>query len=120
MTPDDGVLGRCPNCATKITRAWLLIEYENTEGQTGIWAECPNCSDVVDPDLIVVFGKQTLEAVVDLLSVIDNETADDIPPQETYVLDRYPVLWFEDHIEMEPTEESDREILSDVLEREDW
>ena len=50
MTPDDGVLGRCPNCATKITRAWLLIEYENTEGQTGIWAECPECDDVVEPE----------------------------------------------------------------------
>jgi len=50
MTPDDGVLDWCPDCATKITRAWLLIEYENTEGQTGIWAECPECDDVVEPE----------------------------------------------------------------------
>lgn len=49
MTSDD-VLGRCPYCATRITRAWLRIEYEATEGQTGMWAECPGCDDVVKPE----------------------------------------------------------------------
>ena len=44
MPPDD-VLGRCPYCATSITRAWLLIKYE-----TGVWAECPECDDVVEPE----------------------------------------------------------------------
>ncbi|MBX0288487.1 hypothetical protein EGH22_19330 [Halomicroarcula sp. F28] len=48
MTPKD--LGDCPLCGAAITESWLLIEYETTEGTTGRWAECPNCSDVVDPE----------------------------------------------------------------------
>jgi predicted RNA-binding Zn-ribbon protein involved in translation (DUF1610 family) len=44
MPPDDGVLGRCPLCGTSISESWILIEYE-----TGVWAECPECDDVVEP-----------------------------------------------------------------------
>jgi len=29
---------------------WLLVEYETDDGDTGIWAECPNCDDVVAPE----------------------------------------------------------------------
>lgn len=56
----------------------------------------------VEPDLILVFGKPTLEAVVDLLSVIEDETAEDISQHESYVLDRYPIAWFDHYAEIEP------------------
>ncbi|WP_262174474.1 hypothetical protein [Haloarcula laminariae] len=49
MTPDDA-LGQCPDCGTTITEAGVLIEYEDTEGQMGMWAECPDCNDVVEPE----------------------------------------------------------------------
>lgn len=57
--------------------------------------------ETVEPDLILVFGKTTLEAVVDILSVIEDETAEDIPQHETYVLDRYPIAWFDHFAEIE-------------------
>jgi len=49
MTPDDA-LGQCPDCGTTIAAAWLLIEYEDAGGQTGMWAECSGCDDVVKPE----------------------------------------------------------------------
>ena len=50
MTQNASVLGRCPECGADISRAWLLIEYEKTDGTTGIWAECPACGEVVSPE----------------------------------------------------------------------
>jgi predicted RNA-binding Zn-ribbon protein involved in translation (DUF1610 family) len=50
MTQNTSVLGRCPECGADISRAWLLIEYEKTDGTTGIWAECPTCGEVVSPE----------------------------------------------------------------------
>jgi len=50
MSDSDGILGRCPNCGGEIPSAYLLIEYEATDGSLGRWAECPDCDDVVDPD----------------------------------------------------------------------
>jgi hypothetical protein len=49
MTPDNGILGRCPSCVARTTRAWLLIGYENTKDQTGVWAEYPDCEDILEP-----------------------------------------------------------------------
>jgi len=46
----DASLGRCPDCGERISRAWLLVEYEKDNGTTGIWAECPSCEDVVSPE----------------------------------------------------------------------
>jgi predicted RNA-binding Zn-ribbon protein involved in translation (DUF1610 family) len=43
-------LGRCPDCGESISQHWLLVEYETDEGDTGIWAECPDCDDVVAPE----------------------------------------------------------------------
>ena len=51
MSDDDTrVLGRCPDCGKRISQAWLLVEYEKDTGETGIWAECPDCEDVVAPE----------------------------------------------------------------------
>lgn len=48
MASPDRQLGVCPNCETDIHARDILIEYrENNE--TGIWADCPNCSEVVHP-----------------------------------------------------------------------
>lgn len=74
----------------------------------------------VEPDLIIVFGEVPLEAVVDILSVIEDETADDVPPRETYVLDRYPIIWFDYYTDIEPTSTSLQEHLSEELESLEW
>jgi uncharacterized C2H2 Zn-finger protein len=50
MIDADSNLGRCPRCGETLTRAFLLVEYETDDGETGIWAECPVCDDVVSPD----------------------------------------------------------------------
>ena len=50
MPNDADILGRCPDCGKSISRAWLLVEYETDDGDTGIWAECPDCDDVVAPE----------------------------------------------------------------------
>jgi len=50
MTPDESSLGRCPDCGEPISTAYLLVEYEKEDGQTGIWADCPSCDDVVAPE----------------------------------------------------------------------
>jgi hypothetical protein len=50
MTSDATNLGRCPDCGESIPAAWLLVEYEKDDGKTGIWAECPDCEDVVEPE----------------------------------------------------------------------
>lgn len=42
-------LGRCPLCETVIPSANKLIEYETSDGWTKMFAECPDCGDVVHP-----------------------------------------------------------------------
>jgi hypothetical protein len=42
-------LGTCPHCHTAITASHVLIEYETSDGQEAVWAECPECREVVDP-----------------------------------------------------------------------
>jgi RNase P subunit RPR2 len=41
-------LGRCPNCTTAIPKTRMLIRYQGGDG-TRIFAECPECRDVVHP-----------------------------------------------------------------------
>ncbi|CQH63594.1 small CPxCG-related zinc finger protein (plasmid) [Halobacterium hubeiense] len=50
MPPDDLSLGQCPNCGEPISHAWLLVEYTKDDGTDGVWAECPSCEDVVEPE----------------------------------------------------------------------
>lgn len=46
---DVSELGVCPNCGAAIPRQWLLIEYERADGNLGLYAECPECNEVVCP-----------------------------------------------------------------------
>lgn len=48
MTSQDRLLGVCPNCDAEIRVQHVLIEYREDD-ETGIWADCPNCSEVVYP-----------------------------------------------------------------------
>ena len=41
-------MGECPRCGEDLSR--ILIEYEKDDGTEGVWAECPQCDDVVDPE----------------------------------------------------------------------
>jgi len=50
MNAGESPLGRCPTCGEDISEVWILVEYEKDDGQTGIWAECPACEDVVAPE----------------------------------------------------------------------
>ena len=49
MTDANDPLGACPQCGYEISPAYLLIEYESEDGTEGIWAECPEYAEVVDP-----------------------------------------------------------------------
>ena len=50
MTDTPAPLGHCPSCEREISAAWKLIEYEQADGNTGIFAECPPCEKVVKPE----------------------------------------------------------------------
>jgi len=50
MNADESPLGGCPDCGESIPPAWRLIDYEKDDGSEGIWAECPSCEDVVEPE----------------------------------------------------------------------
>lgn len=43
------VLGTCPQCHTEIASFDVLIEYETADEQPAVWAECPDCREVVHP-----------------------------------------------------------------------
>ena len=50
MPDDRRVLGCCPDCGERIPTAWVLVEYKKNDGTDGVWAECPECADVVAPE----------------------------------------------------------------------
>ena len=41
------VPSRCPQCRRELPPAYTLIEYEKRDGTIGVFAECPECDDVV-------------------------------------------------------------------------
>ncbi|MFC4438542.1 hypothetical protein ACFO3C_12760 [Halostagnicola sp. GCM10023398] len=41
-------LGTCPACAATITAVDVLVEYD-VNGQPAVWADCPDCREVVHP-----------------------------------------------------------------------
>ncbi|EMA31120.1 DUF7837 family putative zinc-binding protein [Natronobacterium lacisalsi] len=41
-------LGTCPFCSAGITTTDVILEYETETGPT-VYAECPECRDVVTP-----------------------------------------------------------------------
>ena len=51
MTPDnpETVCGDCSFCGETVTGRHAIIEYETASGEPGVWAECPGCSEIVDP-----------------------------------------------------------------------
>ncbi len=44
------VLGHCPDCGSAIPAGRALIEYETATGRPAVYAECPDCRDVVHPE----------------------------------------------------------------------
>lgn len=42
-------LGSCPDCGSAIPARRVLIEYETTDGRPAMYAECPDCRDIVHP-----------------------------------------------------------------------
>ncbi|WP_445972119.1 DUF7837 family putative zinc-binding protein [Halorubrum miltondacostae] len=51
MTSNDPetVRGDCSFCGETVTDRHAIIHYETTGGDTGVWAECPRCGEIVDP-----------------------------------------------------------------------
>lgn len=49
MTAESSTLGSCPRCGAAVGSVDVLIEYEDADGETAVWAECPGCGEVVDP-----------------------------------------------------------------------
>lgn len=47
-TPNPPSLGTCPFCQAKITTSNVILKYE-TEAGPAVYAECPACRDVVNP-----------------------------------------------------------------------
>ena len=50
MTTNNGRLGVCPNCGHEIRTGDELITYERSNSTTGVFAECPSCRAVVNPE----------------------------------------------------------------------
>ncbi|SEO85074.1 hypothetical protein SAMN05216388_10213 [Halorientalis persicus] len=50
MNTDESSLGRCPDCGESISEPWVLVEYQKDDGTEGVWAECPECEEVVAPE----------------------------------------------------------------------
>lgn len=49
-TPNpEAVLGTCSFCGETVVDRHVLIQYEKESGDQGVWAECPECLNVVDP-----------------------------------------------------------------------
>lgn len=62
--------------------------------------------DHVDPDLIIAFGEQTLQALLELYGR-DDTTIEDVPYGETHVLDKHPVLRLDYWSSIDPPDNPD-------------
>ncbi|WP_080510146.1 DUF7837 family putative zinc-binding protein [Halorubrum distributum] len=51
MSPNDPetVRGDCSFCGETVTRQHAVIHYETASGEPGVWAECPDYGEIVDP-----------------------------------------------------------------------
>lgn len=49
MSESNSALGLCPFCEAGVRETDVLIEYTDDDGNEAVWAECPSCSEVVDP-----------------------------------------------------------------------
>ena len=43
------VPGQCPDCGSAIPTRRVLIEYETADGRPAMYAECPDCREIVHP-----------------------------------------------------------------------
>ncbi|WP_191967160.1 MULTISPECIES: hypothetical protein [Haloferax] len=50
MNSDSSTIGRCPECGAELSPGQKLIEFEESEGTTGVFAECYSCDEVVRPE----------------------------------------------------------------------
>jgi hypothetical protein len=50
MTTNATPIGHCPECGRSIPSGWTLIEYERSNGERGIYAECPSCASIIRPE----------------------------------------------------------------------
>jgi hypothetical protein len=50
MTDTLPALGHCPSCDHEVSTAWKLIEYEQADGSTGVFAEYPSWDEVVNSE----------------------------------------------------------------------
>jgi uncharacterized Zn finger protein len=50
MTASNGRIGVCPNCGQDIRTIDELIAYERSNSTIGVFAECPCCGEVVEPE----------------------------------------------------------------------
>ncbi|WP_083874960.1 DUF7837 family putative zinc-binding protein [Haloferax sulfurifontis] len=50
MTSDSTILGRCPDCGEETEAYQSIIEFEDSDGSTGVFAECYSCDEVVRPE----------------------------------------------------------------------
>jgi len=50
MNRNERTLGTCPNCGHLIRAVNELITYERSDNSIGIFAECPSCDEVVNPE----------------------------------------------------------------------
>jgi hypothetical protein len=50
MPTETEPLGVCPECGADIDHVQILIEYEQEDGETGRFAECFACNEVVRPE----------------------------------------------------------------------
>ncbi|SDE00193.1 hypothetical protein SAMN05192552_10954 [Natrinema hispanicum] len=49
MTVENQTLGNCPFCNARVPKHQAIIEFE-TNGEQRVFAECPECGEVVDPE----------------------------------------------------------------------
>lgn len=50
MTANATPIGHCPECGRSIPSGWALIEYERSNGERGVYAECPSCASIIRPE----------------------------------------------------------------------
>jgi uncharacterized Zn finger protein len=50
MMSDDARLGVCPHCGHGIRQIHELITYKRSDETVGVFAECPACAAVIEPE----------------------------------------------------------------------
>ena len=48
--PARNALGDCPDCGAPLDHHDVLIEFERADGRPSVFADCPDCHTVVEPE----------------------------------------------------------------------